>query len=340
MNIEGLKFVITGGASGMGAATAKLAAGYGASVVIADLNEEKSRAVVDQIRSKGGQAWYKQCDITIDDNLSDLMEFAADSMGGIDVLHNNAGVVDAMFGTAEKLALENYSREIWDKVIAVNLTAPLFASKAALPFLRKSSNPSVIIAASVSSYFGNPQIIACGSSKGGVALLTKNLANAAQAPEMRSGPLLDIESEVMNLMWRSGPVATLEFMRASHSCLKQGGGVIINFCTVAMFKPQNNGVYAAVKSAIQMITRAAAMEWVDDGIRANAVVPLINSPVFEAYCEKDPAFVEQFVSTIPLKRMGDPELDKRKSFFPRWLKVHCSSLMDGRSRTSAQTWQA
>ncbi len=135
------------------------------------------------------------------------------------------------------------------------------------------------------------------------------LVNAAQAPEMRSGPLLDIESEVMNLMWTSGPVATLEFMRASHSCLKQGGGVIINFCTGAMFKPQNNGVYAAVKSAIQMITRAAAMEWVDDGIRANAVVPLINSPVFEAYCEKDPAFVEQFVSTIPLKRMGDPESD-------------------------------
>lgn len=176
IDIEGLKLVITGGASGMGAATAKLAAGYGASVVIADLNEEKSRAVVDEIRSNSGRAWYKQCDITIDDNLSDLMEFAADSMGGIDVLHNNAGVVDAMFGTAEELTLENYSREIWDKVIAVNLTAPLFASKAALPFLRKSSSPSIIIAASVSSYFGNPQIIAYGSSKGGVAMLTKNLA--------------------------------------------------------------------------------------------------------------------------------------------------------------------
>ncbi|MYH70443.1 MAG: SDR family NAD(P)-dependent oxidoreductase, partial [Gammaproteobacteria bacterium] len=60
INIEGLKFVITGGAAGMGAATAKLAAGYGASVVIADLNEEKSRAVVDEIRSKNGRAWYKQ----------------------------------------------------------------------------------------------------------------------------------------------------------------------------------------------------------------------------------------------------------------------------------------
>ena len=176
MSVAGLRFVITGGAMGMGAATAKLAAYRGAKVVIADLSVEKGEAVVASIREQGGEAWFRRCDLTRDQELEQLMSFAADSMGGIDVLHSNAGVMESTFGSPEDYSLANFSRDIWDKVIAVNLTAPMFASKAALPYLKQSSQASIIIAASVSSLIGNVGTLAYGASKGGVALLTKNLA--------------------------------------------------------------------------------------------------------------------------------------------------------------------
>lgn len=142
------------------------------------------------------------------------------------------------------------------------------------------------------------------SAFGGIDILV----NAAHGPSLRYAKLLDVSHDMIDELWQTGPIATLEFMRLCHPHLKNGGA-IINFGTGSQFKPQDYGLYAASKASIQMITRAAAMEWAPDGIRANLIIPLVKSPAYDAAVEADPSFEDAFLSTIPLGRMGDPQMD-------------------------------
>ena len=176
MGVQGQKFVITGAADGMGAATARVAASRGAKACLADIDVENGNIVAESIRSAGGDAWFIPCDVTDDRALESLMHESADRMGGIDVLHNNAGVIDLIVGEPASITVENLDRAVWNKVIAINLSAPMFAAKAALPYLKKSSNASIINAASTAAFVGGPTMLAYGASKGGLATLTKNLA--------------------------------------------------------------------------------------------------------------------------------------------------------------------
>ena len=92
MGIEGLRFVITGSATGIGAATARVAASKGAKVMVSDLSDEQGQAVADEINASGGTAAYTHCDVTDTDQVEALMAATAEAYGGIDVLHNNAGI--------------------------------------------------------------------------------------------------------------------------------------------------------------------------------------------------------------------------------------------------------
>jgi NAD(P)-dependent dehydrogenase (short-subunit alcohol dehydrogenase family) len=174
--VAGLRFVITGAAEGMGAATARLAASRGASVCLADIDVAAGEAVAASIRAGGCDARFIACDVTDDGQIDAMIAGAAAEMGGIDVLHNNAGVIDSLFGGPKEISLEHYDRKIWDRVLAVNLTAPMVAAKAALPWLKQSKNGSIISAGSTASFVGNPATLAYGASKGGIAMLTRNLA--------------------------------------------------------------------------------------------------------------------------------------------------------------------
>jgi len=120
----------------------------------------------------------------------------------------------------------------------------------------------------------------------------------------RDGWLLQVDEEDVELLWRTGPLATLRFMRACHPHLCDGGS-IVNFGSGAQFAPEGYGVYAATKDAIQAITRAAAVEWGRDGIRANVIVPHVTSPSMEAALE-DPARRARSLKSIPLGRFGQP----------------------------------
>ena len=129
------------------------------------------------------------------------------------------------------------------------------------------------------------------------------LVNAAHH-NTRGGRLLDIDDDDVDLLWRTGPLATLRFMRACHPHLV-GGGSIVNFGSGAQFAPEGYGVYAGTKDAIQAITRAAAVEWGRDGIRANVIVPHVTSPSMEAALS-DPARRERSLASIPIGRFGQP----------------------------------
>jgi NAD(P)-dependent dehydrogenase (short-subunit alcohol dehydrogenase family) len=136
----------------------------------------------------------------------------------------------------------------------------------------------------------------------------KVLVNAAQSPSYRSSALLDVSSDTLDQLWRSGPLATLALMRLCHPQLR-GGGSIVNFGSGAQFTPARYGAYAAAKAAIGMLTRAAAEEWGPDGIRANLVVPFAESPAFYEDFGGKTERLAASVRRIPLRRVGDPEKD-------------------------------
>ncbi len=132
------------------------------------------------------------------------------------------------------------------------------------------------------------------------------LVNAAQSPEMRTARLLDVSLELLDELWSSGAVATFALMRLAYPhMLAAGGGSIVNFSTGAERGPQYYGAYAAVKSAIRTLSRAAAVEWGPKNIRVNVVVPMVHSPSNDA----DPTDHQLIVAQVPLRRIGDPEQD-------------------------------
>ena len=174
MGVEGLKILITGGAVGIGAGTARLAASRGACVTVSDVNDEAGEALVEEIRAADGKAIYCHADVTDDKAVSDLMFRAADAFGGIDVLHNNAGIHESML--TKELTLETMTRDIFERVMNTNVTGVWLCAKYALPYLRESRSASIINAGSTSSISGYPQCQAYGASKGAVMQLTKMLA--------------------------------------------------------------------------------------------------------------------------------------------------------------------
>ncbi len=174
MSVQGLKFVITGSGAGIGAGTAMRAASYGASVMVSDTNDANGQAVVDAIRAEGGTAFYQHCDVTDEEQIRELMDAAGERLGGIDVLHNNAGIHESMI--SQSLSLESMTRGTFEKVMAVNVTGPWLCAKYALPYLRESGRASIVNAGSTASLSGYPNCLAYGSSKGAVMQMTKMLA--------------------------------------------------------------------------------------------------------------------------------------------------------------------
>jgi meso-butanediol dehydrogenase / (S,S)-butanediol dehydrogenase / diacetyl reductase len=135
------------------------------------------------------------------------------------------------------------------------------------------------------------------------------LVNNAQIVPL--GRLLDVTDESFAAGWASGPQATHRFMRAAHPHLKQRGGVIINLGTAASLRhdPIGYGCYGAVKEAIRTLTRAAAVEWGADGIRALNIIPLAESPGFAGWKAARPDEYAEYCKSIPVGRVGDCEKD-------------------------------
>ena len=154
------------------------------------------------------------------------------------------------------------------------------------------------------------------------------LVNNAQ--EVPLGPLNGVSDETFTAGWESGPLATFRLMKLCYPHLK-GGGSIINLGSTAAkrWDMANYGCYAAVKEAIRSITQAAACEWAVDGIRANVVLPHASSPALKGWIDGNPEEAEAFMSTIPMRRVGDCEQDIGR--FVAMLCSESSAYVNGQS---------
>ena len=177
MSLEGMRFVITGSAGGIGAATARVAASKGAVVMLSDLasSAEAGGQVVADIRAAGGTAAFHVCDVTDPEQVEALMAAAADRFGGIDVLHNNAGVHETA-RAGDQTSVETMPIDVFRWVVEVNAVAPWVCAKYAVPYLKESDNGSIVNAASTGAQSAYPRNSAYGTSKGGIRLQTQNLA--------------------------------------------------------------------------------------------------------------------------------------------------------------------
>jgi NAD(P)-dependent dehydrogenase (short-subunit alcohol dehydrogenase family) len=135
------------------------------------------------------------------------------------------------------------------------------------------------------------------------------LVNNAQG--YRHAFLVDATDDDMDLVWRTGPLASFRSMRAAYPHLKATRGLIVNFGSGTQLDPseQFHATYNAAKGAIANLTRSAAVEWGRDGIRAVLVLPAAESDQLAAFRARDPQKYEEMVQRVPLGRFGDAEHD-------------------------------
>jgi NAD(P)-dependent dehydrogenase (short-subunit alcohol dehydrogenase family) len=172
MRLENKVAVITGAGSGIGRESALLFAREGARVVVADVNDEAGRAVVEELRAAGGEAVYVHADVSKGADAEGMVRAAEESFGRLDVLFNNAGISHARDDDA--VATEE---EVWDLTMNINLKGVFLGCKYGIPALRRAGGGSIINTASFVALLGaaTPQL-AYTASKGGVLAMTRELA--------------------------------------------------------------------------------------------------------------------------------------------------------------------
>ena len=161
--------IVTGAGSGIGAGIAKLFAKEGAKVVLADWHPENAEKVASEIRAAAGQAVAVKCDVSDAKDAEALIAAALAQFKKIDILVNNAGVYVPD-------SVERVSEAEWDKVMSVDLKGVMLCSKYAIPHMRKQGKGKIINIASIAGVVGFAQSAAYCAAKGGVILLTREMA--------------------------------------------------------------------------------------------------------------------------------------------------------------------
>src|SRR3989440_1943673 len=170
MRFENQGALVTGAASGIGRALVRQLIAEGAAVVAVDIVEEALQQVITAWQAQGGKATGCVANISADDDVKRMLETATSMYGRLDILCNNAGIMDLMTPTADvPLAL-------WDRVLAVNLTGPFLASRRAIPLMLEQGGGKIINTASEAGLRGGTAGTPYTVSKHGVIGLTRSIA--------------------------------------------------------------------------------------------------------------------------------------------------------------------
>jgi NAD(P)-dependent dehydrogenase (short-subunit alcohol dehydrogenase family) len=166
--VEGKIAIVTGGASGIGAACAETLARAGARVVVSDIDDAAGAALVDRITRKGGNAVYRSHDVTSEAGWPALIA-AAEALGGLHIMLANAGI-------SQSALVVDMTFEEWRRQMAVNLDGVFLSVKHAIPAMRRSGGGSIVILSSVAGLRGTVGSSGYCASKGGVRLFAKAVA--------------------------------------------------------------------------------------------------------------------------------------------------------------------
>lgn len=170
MRLEGKVAVITGAGSGMGRAMANLFAAEGAKIVAGEWNPETLAEVVAEVNSAGGDIIGAEGDVASNDDCVRMIDTAMSEFGRVDVLCNNAGVMDCFGGAAD------VTDEIMGRVWGVNVNGPLYLTRKVLPLMIAQGGGSIVNTASVAGVGGGAAGAVYTMSKHALVGLTKNTA--------------------------------------------------------------------------------------------------------------------------------------------------------------------
>jgi NAD(P)-dependent dehydrogenase (short-subunit alcohol dehydrogenase family) len=168
--VDGKSAIITGGAQGIGEATALRYAEEGADVVIADVLVEGGEETVEQIEEMGGDAVFVETDVSQTEDIQNMITTCVEEFGSIDILFNNAGID----GPIEPIV--EYDEEGFDEVIDVNLKGVWLGLKYGIEAMLEDGGGSIISTSSIGGQVAVPEYSGYGATKAGVSLITKSAA--------------------------------------------------------------------------------------------------------------------------------------------------------------------
>jgi 2,5-dichloro-2,5-cyclohexadiene-1,4-diol dehydrogenase 2 len=167
--LAGKVVLVSGGASGIGAAHVRVFVAEGAKVVAGDIQEAQGKTVVDAVNNGGGEAIFVRLDVTKEEDWANAVKTAASHFGKLTTLINNAGVYWPQ-------GVEDETVEGWNKMIAVNQTGVWLGMKAAVPAMRNAGGGAIVNISSLYGLIGSPSSITYHATKGAVRLMTKAAA--------------------------------------------------------------------------------------------------------------------------------------------------------------------
>lgn len=182
MRLEGKVALISGAASGIGAATARMFAREGAAVVIGDIQVDKGEQIAREIVDSGGRALFVRLDVTVEEGWRNAVKQTVDEFGKLDILVNDAGI-------SQMEKVEELSEEGWDAVMDVNAKGTFLGTKHAIPEMRKAGGGSIVNISSGAGLVGNPDGAGYGASKGAVRIFTKATAVQYAADGIRANSI-------------------------------------------------------------------------------------------------------------------------------------------------------
>jgi NAD(P)-dependent dehydrogenase (short-subunit alcohol dehydrogenase family) len=206
--LDGRVAVVTGGASGLGAAFSRGFARAGATVVIADIDRELAVEVVSEIEGAGGRVEFRPLDVTDVAAVQAFADALVADHGRVDVLLNSAGA-------AHRSSIEDFTEEAYDRILALNLKGTYFMSQAIGRKMVERGKGSIINIASIGGFIAYPHASAYLASKGGVVQATRSFALEwygkvrvnAIAPGLVDSPLLQ------KVLASSGSTTTTDFIQ-------------------------------------------------------------------------------------------------------------------------------
>lgn len=169
-DLRGKVAIVTGGASGMGFASAKRLAEAGAAVLIADLNPETGKKKAKELTTADYKADFVKCDVTQEPQVANMVDTAVETFGGLDIMVNNAGIYPMK-------PITEMDAKAWDRIMNINMRGVfLCCLKASQQMIKQGRGGSIINIASASAFHPTIGLTAYDSSKAGVWMLTRTLA--------------------------------------------------------------------------------------------------------------------------------------------------------------------
>ena len=167
--LAGKAALVTGAGGALGRAASQLFAAEGASVAVVDIDGGAAEETVRLINEAGGNALALVADVASADQIGNAVQRAAEELGGLNVVYNNAGV-DSRGSVAEATESD------WDRCFDVNVKGTFLTSRASVPFLRESEGAAIVNQASVAALVGVAGMAAYGAAKGALVALTRSMA--------------------------------------------------------------------------------------------------------------------------------------------------------------------